>query len=48
MNNKDKKELDNIIQIGFPDDYYKEQRKLLFASLIKWHESKMEKVDEEA
>lgn len=41
MTLKDKKELDKVLQIVMPDDYYEEMRKLLLPYLIKWHEGKV-------
>lgn len=41
MTLKDKKELDKVLQIVMPDDYYEDMRKLLLPYLIKWHESKI-------
>jgi hypothetical protein len=41
MTLKDKKELDKVLQIVMPDDYYKDMRDSLLPHLIKWHESKV-------
>lgn len=44
MKDKDKKELDAVLQIVMPDDYYEDMRKLLIPYLIKWHETKVKKL----
>jgi len=44
MSKEEQKELDKILQIVMPDYYYKDMRKMLIPFLIKWHETKIDKI----
>ena len=42
--NKLQKEIDDILQIDFPDDYYEELRSRMVKRLSNWHKSKVKKI----
>jgi hypothetical protein len=46
MTNKKKKELESVLNIFLPDEYYEEMRKGLLPYVIRWHENEIKELKE--